>query len=761
MKTPRKQSVYFYFLLCNLVIIIVPVVISITAHLNANHVVRSMLTDHANMMLSQSSSVIEERVRQVKDMALNISTNSSVLDFSYEIESYGVDGIYGNYLINKVFRDWTSTNSYTDQIFAYFSSPDIVVALNDNAWNLEDFLFRRIGMEQKDSLLWGKKLRAGATFSFVPYAHGEEITLFYIQNIPFTYSGPDCDKLVLCLDRDFFGDVFSADDLSPDSFSMIVNSQNDVLYQDGDVLLADFFSYRAGHPAGNEVYRAENGQKYMISYVTSQENGWQYVSIIPLSYHLRKVQNLNRITVLITCAGILAGLLLSLVFARKHYAPVKKISSLVEHDLSGNPAERGGGNEWGTIEKAIHHYQFSAAQSQKNLRDKQAVLREIALFRLLSAQKMDEIGGNEIPGESGLQYQNERFLCALLETPQDCGADTKIFVLQLNNVANDIGKFVGRIDAIHYLGGSYALVLNLLNEIPDMASQLDAFFHTLIEILEEQLGISCLISIGNIYHRIPGIGKSFGEACKTQEYRRFGNSSRILRYFDIHNLETKYFYPISIELELMNDVRQGKFDRIAATLDMLIDKNFNEMKLSDEMATCLLFEIFSTSVKTLNDLQIDPKDVFPSGYHPQELLLHQKNPEAIKEVLREIYGRIGRFILSSRRDGASQKCEKIKAYLQTHYQDPNLCLAMVADEFQMNQTYLSFFFREETGENLINYVRKLKVGKAREYLRQTSLPLSEIAEKVGYSNSSVLIRNFKKEEGMTPSQFRDLGNPGC
>lgn len=60
------------------------------------------------------------------------------------------------------------------------------------------------------------------------------------------------------------------------------------------------------------------------------------------------------------------------------------------------------------------------------------------------------------------------------------------------------------------------------------------------------------------------------------------------------------------------------------------------------------------------------------------------------------------------------------------------------------------------GEGIQDYINKIRLKQAKKLLLEQNLNLEQTANKVGYSNSNALIRVFKKYEGVTPGQFRDM-----
>lgn len=75
---------------------------------------------------------------------------------------------------------------------------------------------------------------------------------------------------------------------------------------------------------------------------------------------------------------------------------------------------------------------------------------------------------------------------------------------------------------------------------------------------------------------------------------------------------------------------------------------------------------------------------------------------------------------------------------------------------QMNTSRATLFHKVKTftGMGAGNYINKLRVEKAAEMLRQTSLSMTEIAERTGFSTSRYFSTTFKKYMGVTPTQYK-------
>ena len=74
----------------------------------------------------------------------------------------------------------------------------------------------------------------------------------------------------------------------------------------------------------------------------------------------------------------------------------------------------------------------------------------------------------------------------------------------------------------------------------------------------------------------------------------------------------------------------------------------------------------------------------------------------------------------------------------------------------MESSYFSKIFRQEIGINLILYITQKRIEKSKEYIRGSDMGWMEIAFMVGYDDYTYFSRVFKKNEGMSPREYRAL-----
>ena len=97
---------------------------------------------------------------------------------------------------------------------------------------------------------------------------------------------------------------------------------------------------------------------------------------------------------------------------------------------------------------------------------------------------------------------------------------------------------------------------------------------------------------------------------------------------------------------------------------------------------------------------------------------------------------------------------KARQYLEANFTNPNLTFQDVVDHVAMSSSHFSTLFSQTTGVTFTKYLINLRMRKARELLYNTSMRSSEIAYAVGYNDPHYFSYLFKKNTGVTPSEFR-------
>lgn len=169
-----------------------------------------------------------------------------------------------------------------------------------------------------------------------------------------------------------------------------------------------------------------------------------------------------------------------------------------------------------------------------------------------------------------------------------------------------------------------------------------------------------------------------------------------------------------------------------------------EFKLKNQMKN-LLYNLIGGNEENAARLEAICRDVFDaaeSSLWCEDFLL----------VVDEALNKISDIMIKGVSDTSAHLSE-IFEYIREHYTE-DLTLQSVADTFNFSYSYLSAYFNQYAHEGFSEYLNKIRIRKACEYLEDSDSTIAEVSAAVGYADHSYFCRVFKKVTGETPSGYR-------
>lgn len=195
--------------------------------------------------------------------------------------------------------------------------------------------------------------------------------------------------------------------------------------------------------------------------------------------------------------------------------------------------------------------------------------------------------------------------------------------------------------------------------------------------------------------------------------------------------------------EMGNEVRNGRWDRVAALLEEIERKGMGDFTVRSSLRLCNL--IYSTPVfrNAENDLYI---------YSIEQLVTEFGTLRSMLRLLRSPFeGTQADYGEDSFTNSAFMK---LLRYVNENYRG-NISLAGTAQDLYMNPNYVSQLFKKEAGVTFVQYITQKRVEDAKELLVSTRKPLMDIAIEVGFNDYFYFIKTFKKITGLAPGQYRN------
>jgi AraC family transcriptional regulator of arabinose operon len=101
-----------------------------------------------------------------------------------------------------------------------------------------------------------------------------------------------------------------------------------------------------------------------------------------------------------------------------------------------------------------------------------------------------------------------------------------------------------------------------------------------------------------------------------------------------------------------------------------------------------------------------------------------------------------------------QRIRTAIALMETHLHR-ELSLEAMAQSVNLSASRLRHLFKAETGIAPAQYLKVIRMRRARELIATTYLTMKQVMSRVGVSNTGHFAKDFKRIYGLTPAEYRD------
>ncbi len=547
-----------------------------------------------------------------------------------------------------------------------------------------------------------------------------------------------------------------------------------MMTEEGEIVLQNFpFPYEAEiEEICWELYISQttgeytilNGEQVLIASAHSKEPEFYYLVIAPSALILRDLHSLKNYLAILTAAGLILGAAVFVYAKKRNYNPIRQLFLLLK-SKNADPAENV--DEIRLIEKTIQRIAKESEDMKNAVSQQYPIIRNNLLIRLMS--------GTQDAGEvcSKLEtldivFAEPNFVSLLLEMEQDDEKDEKFQNQQerllayaaVTNISQDLFRMVGTVYSSESPDGLLYLLVNTGIAASDAMELIDKTASELISLMNHLFGIQLTIGMSTCRQGTEQISRTGQEARKALKNRFVQGSNTVCTYESNAISFGGYYYPLELEQKLINYVSVGDQKQSEQILQAIYQINFKSVQQPPQFSNCLLFDILSTVVKIMADLDINPSDIFPEGYSVEKEMLKCSTVTGMFDVLNQAIAKVCAAAKANKRSSNTRLMENIQGFIDENYCKDNICITLIADAVKITPTYLSHLFKENTGISVMRYIEQRRMEKVKQLLCDTSLTVNEIANQTGFTNSAVLIRTFKKINGITPGQFRQAARAG-
>lgn len=129
--------------------------------------------------------------------------------------------------------------------------------------------------------------------------------------------------------------------------------------------------------------------------------------------------------------------------------------------------------------------------------------------------------------------------------------------------------------------------------------------------------------------------------------------------------------------------------------------------------------------------------------------------EDVNAINAEMFRKYCLIVRNHSLKGYSKIIQDTLNFIDFNLREP-LSLKLISEKEMVNASYLSAQFKKETGKTLTEYINQKRISSSLVLLTATDLPVQRIAEQVGIYDENYFSRLFRKIQGSTPMQYRNM-----
>ncbi|WP_245600094.1 hypothetical protein [Paenibacillus harenae] len=423
-----------------------------------------------------------------------------------------------------------------------------------------------------------------------------------------------------------------------------------------------------------------NGQDVMVSYTTSEQVGWYYISVMPLEVYLKRMKEMEHFAFILLLLFLFAGSVAAYRIAYKNYSPIKKIVETISAGTS-KPHQLAM-NELDYIMEMVKVSWNEEKDIKNKLAQQLPLFRSNYLYRLMHGYFKPPEQMKQSLEFMDIHFSHPHFVVILVQvgsmsrfTPDQSEKQWALARFIIGNLAVDSVFDIHTVHTVDLEKDRLALIVNLAeDQLDHRTCRIKSFVSKLHDMLENRFKLETSFAVSRIHQGQQQVGEAYLEAAAALEYKLVNEQQSIFYFHSIRHEKLQYHYPVETELQLMNCIRSGDTEQVVLLLTGLFEMNFRNESLAPELGRCLFFSLSGTLLRILNSDTPVLREFAEGEINPVRLLLSCKTTDEMFAKTKELYVLVTESFKLERRDHSVQLLEQIQTHIDANFADPNMSL---------------------------------------------------------------------------------------
>lgn len=704
-------------------------------------------TSVANDMLAQQlQMVVDYEMAEIESLYSTVfqDKEGSVSSYLYRDEITTSEDHYAGVELIKELNAIRRASDFLYDFYIWFPTNHSIVS---SSMRLEDSLFYRSlfsvnGMEYVD---WMKAMSSSSSRVFSSLGEG----YYKWGNMNFKGENVHFLSRVLPITTDNNVNPVMVFILKSAAFESLLNSITEDI---GSTMLiqSDMQGQIMRFPAEGDIvgtcYRFDSSiptfhyEIYLDNYIVEEE-------------HQHALHLSLRLTIVVALIGCIAAIIL----AWRNYRPIRQLGDKVLLSVAPEDKKMRVSNELEQIQDIFSSVLSTNALVEQELKRMRPVYQHHFLYNLLiGTQNYEE----DSMKQYGIYQTGGNWMVALLSVHDQGvfdyeGKERQVVHAVIQNVTDELFEGKAKIYYVYAVDGAAYLLLNLYSDFDEegtvnILEEIHAFFKNRLK-MDLCFALSAPVdSLGNIFSA--GVQARFAYGTMEME-----TSVSVCPYSKIsHNAQNQISFSMNDELRLMNTIRSGNVEQADNVVRAILRENFGSNALSRDNVRMLVMNLYCVLQRCAQQHGCALGESTESMLKTIRTLTSE---EKITDCFSELTVRMTKEIASRKPSKNQVLYQQVRALVAEQCHNPELNVSALAEQIGISSSYLSTLFKEASGENISDYIHKVRIARAKELMEDPEKTLSVIAEECGYLSDISFNRVFKKTEGVPPGVWRNTHFP--
>lgn len=747
-KSYRQVLIFGY-----LTIMLICVMINLLSQSYTVNIVQKEYTKSNEMIVDRIISLCERDFKSVESTAsLLANSNSAKIISKSTDDTLRRDSTHVRNMINEISL-CSQASGYFSDCYVLFKNLDICLTGNGKLSKRIAFesFFKNYSqsIEQWESTVFSYPQKR--TYQVFPEKN--EVWLIYYSH---EYIYTSNIAVLIKLNPDILGKDFSTQETGSNSIFCIFNEHNTLIY-----------SNAPNAQIGTQIddLTDENGdlysdKKYFIHNVDNDTHTRHYQYLMPKSAVIGKVKHYKILYTLtcLLCIGI--SIAMTFLLVKASYRPIDSLLNKL------GSFEHKGTSEFAFIHDKLNEYAQAKWNLEKDINNTTKYTRNNLLKQILSGELQPQNYSTDFYTKNGLHFNGKAYAVAVINIIDigdlaENGNDdsTELGYLVISNVFSELLED-DAYSAFVEMDGSLVCVVTFTNVLAYQEYLKQKIVKT-ADFLCENMSLSFSCGFSEIKNDCNELPVMYDQAVELIALSEQTLDHPCVFYSDVM-VPVSFNYSEAEDAKLYNLVKICDGERVQTLIHYIFDTNIKENKIGTDLQRMLFFNMLGTILKASADNS--EKDSGETVEMPNFRLTSAAQIRESIDILCKFAHNLcienAKHLESQSKEmmSSKRKADSIRQYIENNFNNSNLNVNMIANQFNLSASHISRLFKENENTGIANYIVHCRINKAKMLLETTADSVSTIAEATGFTNVNMLIRTFKKSEGITPGQYRLLSH---